>query len=99
MFRYIKLALGAIAVWAIFTVTGLVAGMQVVVCLLACRFRQAGNIFRAMDCLAAAQIGYDGRKTVSKECGMQHKKSSFCRKLCPMLDWADDGHCEREGKE
>lgn len=57
------------------------------------------NLLRASDKQAAALLGFDGRATISAECGASTCRA--CALLCRMLDWIQKGHCEgaalREG--
>lgn len=94
----LKKALAFIIVYFLFSVSSILTPLWIWVWLLF-NPSQAGKILHAMDCQAAANIGYNGRATISKECGRQHDKTTFCRRLCRWLDWADNGHCEREGKD
>jgi len=58
------------------------------------------NLLRASDKQAAALLGFDGRATISAECGASECK--LCRAVCALLNMIDNGHCEgasrREGK-
>lgn len=50
-----------------------------------------------MDALLAAMLGWDGRSTVSKECGRSDCR--FCRWLCRALHWLlEREHCAREAQ-
>lgn len=59
----------------------------------------AKNLLRAADKHAAAFLGFDGRSTISAECGASTCRA--CALLCRALDWIQKGHCEgaalREG--
>lgn len=59
----------------------------------------AKNLLRASDKQAATLLGFDGRATISAECGARDCR--FCRWLCRLLDVFQKGHCagaaEREG--
>ena len=65
--------------------------------------RYAGNIAHSMDMIAAAILGWDGRRTVSAECGreiVEQRPCRFCRILCRLLDkFLEPGHCHKEGSE
>lgn len=62
--------------------------------------RYAGNVMHSMDMLAAALLGWNGRATISKECGRELATSSpcrFCRIVCRVLDVVlEAGHCQKE---
>lgn len=92
-----KKALAAALILAVFGIANSFATLMVLGALLMGKTKYASRVVHAMDCLAAAQVGYDGRSTISKECGRQHDKTSFCRRICRWIDWADEGHCDREG--
>ena len=59
----------------------------------------ARNLIRASDKQAATLLGFEGRATISAECGASTCRA--CALLCRMLDWIQKGHCEgaalREG--
>lgn len=55
------------------------------------------NVFRAMDCLGAAVLGFTGRHTVSAECGAR-PGCVLCGLLCRFLDWVQPGHCAGAAK-
>lgn len=56
----------------------------------------ASNIVHAMDCLMAAVLGWDGKNTVSAECGAD--RHGLCKTICALLDIFDTGHCARLAK-
>lgn len=64
--------------------------------------RYAGNIVKAQDKVIAALFGYDGTKTLSKECGQAVERGTkcfFCKLLCNVLHYAlERGHCKKEAK-
>jgi hypothetical protein len=93
-----KVAAAAVLL-VVFNIANAASGAMVLVALLLGKARYASRVVHAMDCQLAAQLGYDGRSTVSKECGRQHERTTFCRRICRWLDWADEGHCTREGSE
>lgn len=91
----------AVVLYFLFSFTAMLAGLQG---LLVAPFRpkMTAAIMHSMDMLLAAQLGWDGRKTVSKECGLQllaGKACRFCAKLCRILAKADPEHCEREASK
>jgi uncharacterized protein (DUF697 family) len=87
--------------YAIFSVASALAGVVGLVGLCFGRTRYISHICRAMDCTLAAMFGYDGRSTVSKECGRKliaGKPCTFCDVLCELLHRAlEKAHCEKEG--
>lgn len=55
-------------------------------------FDRLSRITVAMDRLAAAMLGWDGRSTISKECGGDDCR--FCRVLCRVLNYVlQKDHC------
>ena len=62
--------------------------------------RYAGNILHSMDMLGAAILGWNGRSTISKECGQEIVAGNpcrFCRVVCKLLDrFLKRGHCQEE---
>lgn len=65
--------------------------------------KYTANVMHSMDMTLAAIFGWDGRKTVSKECGLEllsGNPSTFCKCTCKVLDHtlAHD-HCIDEGKK
>ena len=89
----------AISLYILFSFTAMLAGLQG---LLVAVFRpkMAANIMHSMDMLLAAQLGWDGRSTVSKECGKQllaGQPCRFCARICAILNKFDPQHCEKEG--
>lgn len=61
----------------------------------------ASSVLRAMDRLMAAVVGFDGRNTLSAECGAD-MECRACAALCKVLALLDPGpppHCERYRKE
>lgn len=62
--------------------------------------RYAAHIMHSMDMILAAILGWDGRSTVSKECGRELASGApcrFCRIVCRVLDRIlEAGHCQKE---
>lgn len=85
----------ALVLYLIFSCTSAIAGA---IGLIAAPFniRYTANVMHAMDCLLAALLGWDGRSTVSKECG--RRECRLCRLLCALLHRVlEEKHCEKEG--
>lgn len=90
------LTVGTVAVlYAVFSLAAMLAGGVGLVGLACGRTTYASNICRAMDALLAAMLRWDGRSTVSKECGRSGCR--FCRWLCAALNFMlERGHCAKE---
>lgn len=59
--------------------------------------RHTANIMHSMDMLLAAILGWDGRSTVSKECG--RSACRFCRLVCAVLHRVlERDHCAKEAQ-
>lgn len=57
------------------------------------RWKQAAEVIQAEDRLCGAALGWDGRKTISWECG--GNAGLFCRTVCAVLDkLLQKRHCE-----
>ena len=87
----------AVVLYAVFSVVAMFAGL---VGLLALPFKPqyTANVSHSMDMLLAALMGWDGRSTVSKECGRSPCK--LCRFLCAVLDRIlEKDHCAKEARE
>lgn len=85
-------------VYVIFTVTSMLAGLVGLLSLLTGSTKAISRITHAMDVLAAAQLSiffpsWDGRSTVSNECG--RTDCSFCKYLCSILNLAQEDHCKK----
>lgn len=69
---------------------------------LALLFRPS-RTFQAMNRLcAAAWLGFDGKNTISKECGTRlaaGEDCAFCERLCALLSLGDPEHCAKEAAE
>lgn len=97
----IKKIVAAFVLYITFSFTATLAGLQGLLVLPFSR-RMTANIMHSMDMLLAAQLGWSGRKTVSKECGEELETLNpcrFCRTICKLLDYFDPGHCAREAKK
>lgn len=104
-----------LVVWVLFvlaTIAGLFAGVGALLLSLPLQLlklegakrlqRYASNNIHAADCAAAAFLGWDGRSTISKECGREilaGKPCTFCTFLCKTLHRVHDNHCEQEGAD
>jgi len=59
-------------------------------------FFNTAHIFKAQDRLLAAMLGWDGKETVSRECGKSECR--FCKIICKLLHkFLEPNHCEKEG--
>lgn len=90
--------------YVLFSVTSALAGPIGLVALLLGKPRTLGHVTRSMDALAAAELSiffphWDGRKTVSTECGKDNANPDidckFCRWLCKALELMEHDHCAR----
>lgn len=62
------------------------------------RWEQAGYVLQAMDRLSAANVGFSGKNTISKECGLC-ETCWLCKPVCAALAWAiGKPHCKDEVK-
>jgi hypothetical protein len=85
----------AAVLYVIFSIAAALAGVAGVIALCFGRTTYLSRICRAMDALLAALLGWDGRSTVSKECGASDCR--FCRVLCRVLSaLLERDHCARE---
>ena len=87
----------AVVLYGLFSVVAMFAGL---VGLLALPFKPqyTANVSHSMDMLLAALMGWDGRSTVSKECGKSTCR--LCRFLCAVLDRIlEKDHCAKEASE
>jgi hypothetical protein len=92
--------LAAVALYVLFSFTAMFAGLQGLL-VLVFRPRMTAAIMHSMDMLLAAQLGWDGRSTVSKECGVElagGNPTRFCSSLCKVLSKLDPQHCEKEAR-
>ena len=90
--------LTALFLYAVFSVTSALAGLLgIVVGLIRRDGQYTANVMHSMDMLLAALFGWDGRSTVSKECGRSDCR--FCRVLCSILDFLiEKDHCKKEAQ-
>ena len=87
-------SLTAIILYFIFSFASALAGLIGLAGLLF-RPQYTANVMHSMDMLLAALFGWNGRSTVSKECGKSNCR--FCRALCAVLDVIlERGHCKKE---
>lgn len=57
--------------------------------------RYAEHNLHALDCAAAAAWGWDGRKTISRQCA--ESDGYLCRATCWALSIVlEDGHCDKQ---
>ena len=92
--------IAAVVLYFIFALTSVLAGVWGLV-VLPFKPRMTGNIMHSMDMLAAAMLGWDGRSTISKECGKELLAGipcKFCKRVCRILSKFDPMHCEREAE-
>jgi hypothetical protein len=58
------------------------------------------KVFQAMNRLCgAAWLGFDGKNTISKTCGLKLKEDPSCqpcKRICKALALIDPEHCEKE---
>lgn len=91
--------LTAVVLFFIFWVMGLLAPLAALV-ILPFYSSYSANIVHSMDMLAAALLGWDGRSTISKECGRDLNKDDpcrFCRVVCTVLNvLLESDHCKKE---
>jgi len=91
--RYLTVAV----LYLIFSAAAGLAGLAGLVGLCLGKTEYISNVSRAMDSLLAALLGWDGRSTVSKECGRSNCR--FCLILCAVLDVVlKKGHCKEEAQ-
>lgn len=84
-------------IYVAFAAASALAGLVGVLSLLSFDTSRISRITRAMDCLVAAMLGFDGRSTLSAECGRRASSCLACRRLCQVLHIAlEKGHCEKE---
>jgi hypothetical protein len=49
----------------------------------------------ALDRYANGLLGGDSRETVSSRLGKKKSQCRFCNLVCKVLDWFDEGHCDK----
>lgn len=96
--------------YTVFSIAACFAGLAgLVVTIVTFNGHYISNVSRSMDALVAAMLTWDGRSTVSSECGTQIKEQRacrFCRVLCAILSYKIFGrwailefeHCEKYAK-
>lgn len=87
----------AFVLYVIFSIVSMLAGL---IGILALPFKPqyTANVMHSMDMTLAALLGWDGRSTVSKECGKSDCR--FCRALCWLLHRIlEKDHCAKEASE
>lgn len=93
----------AIVLYLVFALTSAFAGVVGILGGLLKRDAQyTANVMHSMDMLLAALLGWDGRSTVSKECGRAMAAGTpcrFCRVLCAVLNRIlERDHCANEAQ-
>ena len=87
-------AFTALVLYFIFSVASAFAGLLGLAAL-PFRPKYTANVMHSMDMLLAALFGWNGRSTVSKECGKSDCR--FCRVLCRVLHVIlERDHCKKE---
>ena len=99
----------AFVLFFVFAAASIAAPFVALFAILTGQFRYAGNITHSEDMTLAALIApligrdWNGRSTVSKECGRdldEPRPCRFCRVLCAVLDKIlEPGHCRKEASE
>lgn len=83
--------------YILFSIAAMFAGLWGVLSLIT-GTKRISRICQAMDRLLAAMLGWDGRATVSKECGSSNCK--FCIYLCKVLNnILEKDHCLKEARK
>jgi hypothetical protein len=91
-------AITLVALYFIFSAASLVATFLIPLAL-PFNHRYAGNLLKAKDKELAGVLGWDGKNTVSKECG-RDSSCRFCRIVCKILHYVlEPNHCEKEAAE
>lgn len=92
MIKYLTVVILAFLFWG----ASILSGLWLLLSLLTGQLKKASYIFQAQDRLLAAELGWDGRSTVSKECG-KSGDCRFCKAICKILDKIlEKDHCKRE---
>jgi hypothetical protein len=94
----------ALLCWLLFILAGVVGFVTGLIALPFKRLRRyTSNLVHAQDCAAAAFLGWEGDRTISKECGLEmeaahvRKPCRFCRFICKVLDlFLETDHCKKE---
>ena len=87
-------AVTALVLYFIFSFASALAGL-IGLAALPFRPQYTANVMHSMDMTLAALFGWDGRSTVSKECGKSDCR--FCRVLCAVLHVIlERNHCKKE---
>lgn len=96
--RYLALP----AIWFLFWLGGIVApAVALVRGLLTWSSSPISETLHAQNRVAATVLGFDGKRTISAECGLRLRENPDCqpcRALCKVLSEVldDDPHCEKE---
>lgn len=87
-----------LVLYVIFSVAAMLAGVAgIVVGLVRRDLQYTANVMHSMDMLLAALLGWNGRATVSKECG--RSTCRFCRVVCAILHRVlERYHCAKEAQ-
>lgn len=87
----------AFLLYVLFALASALAGV-IGVLALPLRPKYTANVMHSMDMTLAALLGWDGRSTVSKECGKSDCR--FCRVLCWVLHRIlEKDHCAKEAAD
>lgn len=90
-------AVTALVLYFIFSFASALAGL-IGLAALPFRPQYTANVMHSMDMLLAALFGWNGRSTVSKECGKSDCR--FCRVLCRILNVIlERDHCKKEASK
>lgn len=90
-------AVTALVLYFIFSFASALAGL-IGLAALPFRLQYTANVMHSMDMLLAALFGWNGRSTVSKECGKSDCR--FCRVLCRILNVIlERDHCKKEASK
>lgn len=104
-------AITAVCLYGLFSITAALAGAAGILGGILRRDAQyTANVMHSMDMLLAALLGWNGRATVSKECGAElaaGRPCRFCRAVCAVLSYKLFGrfhllepeHCAREARK
>lgn len=92
--------LSALVIWLLFWMAGIVAPLVALVrALFTFSADPISDTFHAQNRVAATVLGFNGKLTISSECGLSD--CSWCKRLCAVLSWAlrHPNHCAEEAKD
>lgn len=96
--RQLRVGITMFVLIIVFSITTVLTPVWLLILLLVGRWEQAGYVLQSMDRLAAASVGFTGKNTVSKECGLC-ETCWLCGPLCKILAWAlGEPHCQEEAR-